>query len=343
MPGWIIKAEPGSCISWQVWGILWLPCPVWTHRDGSWISHQEKCACSQVKAQTFNAFFSVDSLLIIRNNDLVAPCYVFFSSGVSSACSASKNSTRSQKQNVFTSSTSTALVATLQICRFSANLGHQWMIIKCSIYSGDLQGAERGVVGPEQQCHCEQVSAFLPRVQRNHRCCIRVNPMHTLNWFLSGESRYNLADLLSAPPPLESEEESPVYKESEEVTLASWTHVLITFHQMKRLQQKMSKVYLRQQAKGGIIDLEEEGRRMLVVTRGEQEENLSGTEFTELSPTDYQLGRQHFPIAPENQILSKIVSEFRALLVLPASPLHRRSSRKKDNGRGDGKDMQVKQ
>ena len=77
-----------------------------------------------------------------------------------------------------------------------------------------------------------------------------------------------------------------------------WTHVLITFHQMKRLQQKMSKVYLRQQAKGGIIDLEEEGRRMLVVTRGEQEENSSGTEFTELSPTDYQLGRQHFPIPP---------------------------------------------
>ena len=152
-----------------------------------------------------------------------------------------------------------------------------------------------------------------------------------------------MADLLSAPPPLESEEESPVYKESEEVMLASWTHVLITFHQMKRLQQKMSKVYLRQQAKGGIIDLEEEGRRMLVVTRGEQEENSSGTEFTELSPTDYQLGRQYFPIPPDNQILSKIVSEFRALLVLPASPLHRRSSRKKDNGRGDGKDMQVKQ
>ena len=114
---------------------------------------------------------------------ILLPHVMFFSSGVSSACSASKNSTRSQKQNVFTSSTSTALVATLQICRFSAHLGHQWMIIKCSIHSGDLQGAERGVVGPEQQCHCEQVSAFLPRVQRNHRCCIRVNAMHTLNWF----------------------------------------------------------------------------------------------------------------------------------------------------------------
>lgn len=36
--------------------------------------------------------------------------------------------------------------------------------------------------------------------------------------FGSGESRYNLGDLLSAPPPLESEEEPPVYKESEEVT-----------------------------------------------------------------------------------------------------------------------------
>ena len=62
---------------------------------------------------------------------------------------------------------------------------------------------------------------------------------------------------------------------------------------MRKLQQKLSKVYLRQQAKGGIIDLEEEGRRMLVVTRGE-EDNSSGTEFTELSPTDYQLGR-HLP------------------------------------------------
>ena len=36
-------------------------------------------------------------------------------------------------------------------------------------------------------------------------------------FFVLGESRYNLADLLSAPPPLESEEEPPVYKESEEV------------------------------------------------------------------------------------------------------------------------------
>ena len=36
----------------------------------------------------------------------------------------------------------------------------------------------------------------------------------------SGESRYNLGDLLSAPPPLESEEEPPVYEKSEEVKLA---------------------------------------------------------------------------------------------------------------------------
>ena len=63
---------------------------------------------------------------------------------------------------------------------------------------------------------------------------------------------------------------------------------------MRRLQQKLSKVYLRQQAKGGIIDLEEEGRRMLVVTRGE-DENSSATEFTELSPTDYQLGKGRSP------------------------------------------------
>merc|ERR1712156_59636 len=94
-----------------------------------------------------------------------------------------------------------------------------------------------------------------------------------------GESRYNLSDLLSAPPPLESEEEPPVYKVSDE---------------MKRLQQKLSKVYLRQQAKGGIIDLEEEGKKMLVVTGGEE----SSSEFTELSPTDYQLDCVGIPCAP---------------------------------------------
>jgi len=106
-----------------------------------------------------------------------------------------------------------------------------------------------------------------------------------------GESRYNLGDLLSAPPPLESEEEPPVYEKSEE---------------MRRLQQKLSKVYLRQQAKGGIIDLEEEGRRMLVVTRGE-EENSSGTEFTELSPTDYQFGRHLLTQpTPQNKSLQRL-------------------------------------
>ena len=41
----------------------------------------------------------------------------------------------------------------------------------------------------------------------------------SMKLYFSGESRYNLCDLLSAPPPLESEEEAPVYKESEEVTL----------------------------------------------------------------------------------------------------------------------------
>ena len=44
--------------------------------------------------------------------------------------------------------------------------------------------------------------------------------LHVFKCFPSGESRYNLGDLLLAPPPLESEEEPPVYKESEEVTLA---------------------------------------------------------------------------------------------------------------------------
>ena len=50
----------------------------------------------------------------------------------------------------------------------------------------------------------------------------------------------------------------------------------------------MQKLYTRQKEKGGIIDLEAEGKKFLVVTNsgneGEEEK------YTELSPTDYQLG-----------------------------------------------------
>ena len=54
---------------------------------------------------------------------------------------------------------------------------------------------------------------------------------------------------------------------------------------------------------------------MLVVTRGE-EENSSGTEFTELSPTDYQLGR-HFPIPPNP---SPKTNPFKDCVGIPCPP-----------------------
>jgi len=97
-----------------------------------------------------------------------------------------------------------------------------------------------------------------------------------------GESRYNLSDLLSAPPPLESVEELEVYSASEE---------------MRKLQAKMGRLFARQEQRGGIIDLEAEGRRMLVVTGGG--EGKEGG-FTELSPTDYQLDSVGLP-CPSSQ------------------------------------------
>ena len=51
----------------------------------------------------------------------------------------------------------------------------------------------------------------------------------------------------------------------------------------------MEKLFIKQKEKGGIIDLEEEQKKFLVVTNnGEQESEEN--KFTELSPTDYQLG-----------------------------------------------------
>ena len=107
---------------------------------------------------------------------------------------------------------------------------------------------------------------------------------------------------------------------------------------MKKLQQKLSKVYLRQQAKGGIIDLEEEGKKMLVVTGGEE----SSSEFTELSPTDYQLGKKKLSFS-FNHNLFKIVWAYPVLLALLVCQLLLRSSRNKAlvKGMAVGKGIQV--
>ena len=105
---------------------------------------------------------------------------------------------------------------------------------------------------------------------------------------------------------------------------------------MKKLQQKLSKVYLRQQAKGGIIDLEEEGKKMLVVTGGEE----SSSEFTELSPTDYQLGKKKLSFS-FNHNLFKIVWAYPVLLALLVCQLLLRRNKALVKGMAVGKGIQV--
>ena len=94
-----------------------------------------------------------------------------------------------------------------------------------------------------------------------------------------GESRYNLSDLLGAEPPMSEQVEPVKYKVTED---------------MKKLQRTMEELFIKQKEKGGIIDLEAEEKKYLVVTnsgRDDSEEN----KFTELSPTDYQLGKVTIP------------------------------------------------
>ena len=50
----------------------------------------------------------------------------------------------------------------------------------------------------------------------------------------------------------------------------------------------MQRLYTKQKEKGGIIDLEAEGKKFLVVTNSGNDEEEE--KFNELSPTDYQLG-----------------------------------------------------
>jgi len=93
-----------------------------------------------------------------------------------------------------------------------------------------------------------------------------------------GESRYNLAELLGSAVPISAQDipDNPISDE------------------IKKMQQKMKRLYLKQQAKGGIIDLEAEQKKFLVVTGGSED---SEEKFTELSPTDYQLDDSGFPCA----------------------------------------------
>jgi len=90
-----------------------------------------------------------------------------------------------------------------------------------------------------------------------------------------GESKYDLADLLSSEPPLANSGELKVSIGSD----------------VKKLQREMQKLFLKQKEKGGIIDLEEEGRKYLVLTGSNDSESL-----TELSPTDFTPGDHPVPL-----------------------------------------------
>ena len=84
---------------------------------------------------------------------------------------------------------------------------------------------------------------------------------------------YNLSELLGAPPPISEKPEPLKYTITEDV---------------KKMQVAMQALFLQQKEKGGIIDLEAEEKKYLVVTNSasSQDEPLA-----ELSPTDYNPGK----------------------------------------------------
>ena len=88
--------------------------------------------------------------------------------------------------------------------------------------------------------------------------------------FRENIGEFNLSDLLQAPPPISEAAEQLKYTITEDV---------------KKMQAAMQELFLQQKEKGGIIDLEAEEKKYLVVTNSatSQEEALA-----ELSPTAYQ-------------------------------------------------------
>ena len=95
-----------------------------------------------------------------------------------------------------------------------------------------------------------------------------------------GESRYNLSELLKSDPPISESQEPVSIGISDDV---------------KKMQRNMEKLFLKQKEKGGIIDLEAEEKKYLVLTNTSQEQEEN--KFTELSPTDYQHDEAGLPCA----------------------------------------------
>ena len=101
--------------------------------------------------------------------------------------------------------------------------------------------------------------------------------IHLFFLFRENIGEYNLSDLLKSPPPISEKAEPLKYTISEDV---------------KKMQRAMQELFLQQKEKGGIIDLEAEEKKYLVVTNSasSQDETL-----VELSPTDYQPGKISSP------------------------------------------------
>ena len=91
--------------------------------------------------------------------------------------------------------------------------------------------------------------------------------------FRENIGEYNLSEFLQAPPPISEKPEPLKYTITEDV---------------KKMQAAMQELFLQQKEKGGIIDLEAEKKKYLVVTNSAtpQDEALA-----ELSPTDYPPGK----------------------------------------------------
>ena len=84
---------------------------------------------------------------------------------------------------------------------------------------------------------------------------------------------YNLSELLGAPPPISEKPEPLKYTITEDV---------------KKMQAAMQELFLQQKEKGGIIDLEAEKKKYLVVTNSPTSPDEA---LAELSPTDYPPGK----------------------------------------------------
>jgi len=130
-----------------------------------------------------------------------------------------------------------------------------------------------------QESHKEQVA----EAQKNNMSIKDFKVLCPVCRECISEQHYNLSDLLNSNPPRAEMSDLPKNSITEDI---------------KMLQKKMQKLFQKQKEKGGIIDLEAEKNKFLVVTNStDGSENKGDTNFEELSPTDYQLDEAGIPCA----------------------------------------------